>query len=65
MLNFHDLDFTLDKFHELCSAIAGNYTTITMEKYLSSDSVLPERFVLMRHDIDEWPKTALKTARIE
>lgn len=65
MLNFHNLDFTLDKFHQLCSAIAGNYTTITMERYLSAGNEMPERFVLMRHDVDEWPKTALKTARIE
>lgn len=65
MLNFHDRDFTLDKFHQLCAAIVDNYTTITMDRYLSAGDQLPERFVLMRHDVDGLAKTALKTARIE
>ncbi|WP_445474208.1 hypothetical protein ACT9XH_07410 [Methanococcoides methylutens] len=65
MLHFNDLDFTHEKFHQLCSAIVDNYTTITMDKYVTAGNKLPERFVLMRHDVDEWPKTALKTARIE
>lgn len=65
MLNFHDRDFTHDKFHQLCTAIADNYTTITMDRYVLAGDQLPERFVLMRHDVDGLAKSALKTARIE
>lgn len=65
MLNFHNLDFTLDKFHQLCSAIADNCTTITMDRYMTAGDKLGEHFVLMRHDVDGRPRTALKTARIE
>ncbi len=65
MLNFHNRDFTLDKFHQLCVAIADNFTTITMEKYLLAGNQLPGNFALMRHDIDGLAKAALKTARIE
>jgi hypothetical protein len=52
MLNIQDLDFTTEKFHQLCSALADNYTSITIEQYLSAKNDLPERFVLMRHDVD-------------
>lgn len=65
MLNFHDLDFTHKKFSQLCSAVANNYATITMNQYLNPDNELPERFILMRHDVDGWAKNALKTALIE
>jgi hypothetical protein len=65
MLNFHNLDFTLDKFYQLCSVITDNYTTITMNMYMTAGKKLPKQFVLMRHDVDGEAKTALKTARIE
>jgi len=65
MLNFQDLDFTTEKFHQLCSALADNYASITIEQYLSSENDLPERFVLMRHDVDGKAKPSLRTALIE
>lgn len=65
ILNFHNFDFTLGKFNQLCSAVANDYTAITMGDYLISGNKLPEHFVLMRHDVDGWAKTALRTARIE
>lgn len=63
VLNLDDLDFILKKFHSLCSAVQ-NYTTITMAEYLSAQE-LPEKFIIMRHDIDRKPKSALNTAKIE
>lgn len=65
MLDFQNLDFTTEKFRQLCSALADNYTTITVEKYLSSGNDLPDRFVLMRHDVDGNAKPSLRTALIE
>jgi hypothetical protein len=64
-LKYQNLDFTLHKFYQLCSAVADNYVTITIDKYLALDEKIPKHFVLMRHDVDELAKTALKTARIE
>ncbi|VVB89752.1 Uncharacterised protein [uncultured archaeon] len=58
------LDFTLTKFHSLCSAVAENYPTLTLSEYFAG-AALPERFVIMRHDIDRRPMSALGTARIE
>lgn len=60
-----NLDFTLSKFRQLCSAMKGKYNFITMNEYVNADNKLPKRFVLMRHDIDRYAKDALKAARIE
>ncbi len=65
MLNLQELDFTTEKFRQLCSAIADNYTSITIEQYLNSRDDLPERFVLMRHDVDGKATPSLRTAVIE
>lgn len=65
MLTHHKLDFTLDKFRQLCSSMEKKYNFITMEEYVTAGDKLPERFVLMRHDIDRYAKDALKAARIE
>jgi hypothetical protein len=66
MLDFNELDFTIVKFHKLCSALVNNnYVPVTMEHYLSSRNDLPERFVIMRHDIDKWPKAGLRAAHVE
>ncbi len=56
-------DFTLKKFRSLCSAIAGNYPTLTLAEYFSGKEP-PERFAIMRHDIDRKPGNVLNTARI-
>ncbi|WP_440945530.1 hypothetical protein ACSAZL_15595 [Methanosarcina sp. T3] len=36
-----------------------------MHEYVTAGNKLPERFVLMRHDVDNWAKNALKTASVE
>lgn len=56
-------DFTIHKFKRLCEAIVDNYPTITMAEYVEGRH--PERFVIMRHDVDRMPGHALETARIE
>lgn len=62
-MGFDNLDFTIQKFHSLCETIAGTYQTITMAEYM--DNQYPDRFVLMRHDVDRIPGHALDTAHIE
>lgn len=64
MLNIHNLDFTHNKYRQLCSSISGKYTFLTMHEYVTAEK-LPERFILMRHDVDKMAKNALKTASIE
>jgi len=63
MMSFDNLDFTIHKFRRLCEAIAGTYPTVTMAEYM--DNQHPDRFILMRHDVDRMPGHALETARIE
>jgi hypothetical protein len=65
MIGSKNRDFSLDKFSQLCSAIADKYTFITMSEYVTAGDKLPKRFVLMRHDVDRWATNALKTASIE
>jgi len=63
MLNIEDRDFTTHKFRQLCETISGTYPTVTMSEYL--DNRHPERFILMRHDVDRMPRNSLTTAKIE
>ncbi|AAM04491.1 TPA: hypothetical protein HA338_04250 [Methanosarcina acetivorans] len=65
MLNFHNLDFTHDKYRQLCSAISDRYTFLTMHEYVIAGDNLPEKFVLIRHDVDKLARNALETANIE
>lgn len=61
----HALDFTLEKYWELCNSIkASGYQTVTLKEYFLKNS-LPDKFVIIRHDIDRKPKNALKMAVIE
>ncbi len=59
------VDFTLDKYSELCQAIMeSGYEIITVRQYLeakSSDS----HFVVLRHDVDRRPGSALRMAQME
>ena len=63
MFTLKNLDFTSYKFLQLCEAISGTYPTVTMAEYLSNHR--PDRFIIMRHDVDRIPERALETARIE
>lgn len=63
MFNIKNKDFTIHKFQSLCEVVAENYKTITMAEYFCGQR--PDKFVLMRHDVDRMPGHALATAKIE
>lgn len=59
------LDFTLKKYRELCNAmINSGYSLLTLEKYITLKSK-PEKYIIIRHDIDIKPDHALRIAEIE
>lgn len=58
-------DFTLSKYKCLLEAfINAGYTAITYEQYCTLPS-LPDKFVILRHDVDKQPHQALKMAQVE
>jgi glycosyltransferase involved in cell wall biosynthesis len=58
-------DFTLNKFEELCrQALLSGYTILPVIDYLLN-SVKKERLLVLRHDVDSDPKSALRMAKIE
>lgn len=59
------LDFTLQKYKELCDSINSSpYEPLTMVKYLTLPG-LPDSFIILRHDVDRKPERAEKMASIE
>jgi len=57
------LDFTLDKYQELCRVIAENYTMYTVSECLSEK---PEgKIAVVRHDVDRMIKNSLNMAKRE
>ena len=62
MLN---LDFTFVKYKELCETIVeSKYATLTFTHYFSLKNI-PEKFIILRHDVDRRPENALEMAKIE
>jgi hypothetical protein len=60
---FKSLDFTLDKYQELCTVLAENYTVYTVSEYLSEK---PEgKIAVLRHDVDRKIKNSLNMAKRE
>jgi hypothetical protein len=59
------VDFTIDKYTDLCEAIAfSGYTPMNVRAYLETKE-LPSRLVVVRHDVDASPRNEPKTALIE
>lgn len=59
-----DLDFTHEKYRELCSVISNSpYLPIPVKKYLSES--IKDRAIILRHDVDCKIKNSLKIAKIE
>ncbi len=59
------LDFTLDKYQELCQAAQeSKYTVLTVAAYLTSEN-LSEKCIVLRHDVDRKPLNALRMAELE
>jgi hypothetical protein len=62
-MDFKSLDFTLDKYQELCQVIGEKYKVYTVFEYLSEK---PEGAIaVMRHDVDRKIKNALLLAERE
>lgn len=57
------LDFTLHKYKELCQAML-DYEILTFKDYLVRER-LPDRYMILRHDVDRKPENALIMAKIE
>ena len=57
------LDFTLQKYRELCEAVLENYKPLTVRSYLVEKPT--NKFVILRHDVDKKPESALKLAKLE
>ena len=58
-------DFTLQTYRELLLTLQkADYQFLTFEEYISS-SVRPERWVILRHDVDLKAANSLRTAEIE
>lgn len=58
-------DFTLRKYRELLkSALESGYVVIPFRAYLSAQR-LPERFIILRHDVDQHPKRAVLMGLVE
>jgi len=60
-----NLDFTFTKYKKLCEKIVeSEYTTLTFAQYFSSKNI-PNKFIILRHDVDRKPENALKMAELE
>ena len=62
------LDFTLDTYRALLEAfLQAGYQVLTFEQYcdLRAAEALPERYLILRHDVDKLPQNSLRTAEIE
>ena len=59
------LDFTIDSYSRLLKELQNvEYSFLTLEQYCEMD-ILPERFILLRHDVDRKSRNALKMAEAE
>ncbi len=58
------MDFTRKKYRELISALKGyGYRSITFSEYMQG--IRPEKFVILRHDVDLLPYHSLAVSKIE
>ena len=61
-----NLDFTINKYRELCAAIEeSGYKSIALEDYLTDDGNNNNKIIIMRHDVDSKIESALRMALIE
>jgi hypothetical protein len=66
-MGFESRDFSIFKYKALCQALVDTgYTCMTMHQYLESrPDQLPEKLVLLRHDVDRFPGLSLQFAELE
>ncbi|MGB2965676.1 MAG: hypothetical protein WBB69_17000 [Anaerolineales bacterium] len=60
-------DYSLYKYGTLCQALTeSDYQNITIQECLETPpGECPERFILLRHDVDRQPKLSLELAELE
>jgi len=59
-------DFTLEKYRHLCRCLLDRgFTPVTLSGYLLQPNREPSRCVILRHDVDLFPSTALRMATLE
>lgn len=56
-------DFTLSAFELLLDRLGAKHNFVTFEQYCSD--LMPLRYVIMRHDVDKYPESALHMAELE
>jgi predicted DNA-binding transcriptional regulator len=60
-----NLDFTFREYRDLCGAMIDSaYAILTVEKHLTLVNK-PDKYVILRHDVDIKPERSLKIAQIE
>lgn len=60
-----NLDFSFKKYKEILSAISDSqYTIITIEEYILNTD-LPDKYIIIRHDVDLDPNYQIKFAELE
>lgn len=58
-------DFTIKTYRNLLITFQQNgYTLLTLEQFFTQ-SPLPEKYIVLRHDVDEMPHNALNIAQVE
>jgi hypothetical protein len=61
-----NLDFSYNKYRILLeNLIESNYTVLTVKEYFEYGNYLPEKFVVLRHDVDSEAEYTLKIANLE
>ncbi len=59
------MDFTLRTYKHICSTLRKKfYTILTVNEYLRAKTI-PAKTVVLRHDVDRRPSTALRMAKLE
>jgi hypothetical protein len=60
------LDFTLEKYKDLCLALLDSgYTPLAVYSYLTGKQRNNKKLIVLRHDIDRKPENALRMAELE
>ena len=58
-------NFTISTYKQLLQELQKTrYSFLTLEQYCNMEN-LPERFIILRHDVDRKPGNALKIAKTE
>ena len=58
------MDFTIKTYEKLVDTLVNaDYEFITFEQYCNG--IRPHKFIIMRHDVDDLAKNAVKLATIE